>query len=488
MYEQIRLIFSNEIYECSFVNINTITTETFNATASNLVLINITHSLINKIKLLLNNIDLKSIPCAIVCIIENKFISELHFLEESYKVHFVTKPIRKEEFCNRVKKMLFLLQADTQKAFSQQQLQWELKKQTSDLAATFQIAEYQSHLLDLILNSVPAGFLAIDTSQDVVMMNKNAEEILKVPFSKAVGKSVWKIVEKDIKKHLQELLYNNTAESFENLCIIKDPNRVENYYEIVIRDFFDNDREIIGKLLIFVNVTSRIEANRIKNSFFTIVSHELRTPLTIINNGVTLLKLEKNSALQDQIISDISEATERSSELVANILHITYLHEINVHPVFREVQKSDLLNKLFNQFQLKMTKKRIELIKNDTTDIISIVTDPGLINMVLSSLLDNAIKYNKDRGRIFFSIYKESDIICFEIKDEGKGYQAKTPEIFFRSFMQGENNLTRTHSGIGVGLYIAKRAADLIKGNITFTSDTENGSTFTLKFPLSPNC
>jgi signal transduction histidine kinase len=484
---QICPLFTNEDYEYSFIKIDALTIETFSEIETTLLIIDITNNSLNKIKLLFTKLDLKTISYGIVFIIANKLIPAFNFLDESLIVHFVGKPIRVEEFRIRIKKMLFISKTNLQIAAKQQQLQWEIKKQTSDLAATFQIAEYQSHLLDLVLNSVPAGFLAIDISQDVALMNKKAEEILKIPFSKAAGKSIWRIVESNTRKHLQEQLINNVASNFENPCIIKSPDGIENYYEIMIRDFNDNDGKVIGKLLIFVNVTSRMEASRIKNSLFTIVSHELRTPLTIINNGVTLLRMEKDGAEQDQIISDITEATERSSELVTNILHITHLNEVNVRPLYREINKSDLLKKLLIQFQSKFTKKKIELIQTDTTDIAKIVTDPGLINMALSSILDNAIKYNKYSGRIFITIYRENDLICFEIKDEGKGFKGETSKMFFHGFTQGENNLTRTHNGIGVGLYIAKRATDLLKGDISFTSENEIGSTFILKIPVVPN-
>lgn len=484
---RLNLIFSTDDFDFVFVHIDTVTIETFSAIDTDLVMFNGTNSSVEKIKLLLNTTTFESILFGIVCVIDNRMICEYHYSNESYKVDFILKPIRVEEFRIRVKKILFISKNIFQAVMKQQQLQSEIKQQNSNLAATLQITEHQSHLLDLLLNSVPSGIVAIDESENVVMMNKNAEEIFNVPFSKAIGNSLWRIAEKDVRKNLCDFLYKKAPESNENHCIIKDSNGTENYYDIIIKDFLDNDKAIVGKLIIFRNENSRVEANRIKNSFFTIVSHELRTPLTIISSGVALLKLEKDSVLQDQIISDIAEATERSSELVANILHITYLHEINIHPFYREVQKSDLLNKLFSQFQLKMKRKKIELIQKDTTDNTCIVTDPGLINMVLGSILDNAIKYNKDNGRIFFSIYKENDLFCFEIKDEGKGFEGEASKMFFSSFMQGENNLTRTHSGIGVGLYIAKRASDLIKGNISFTSESEIGSTFILKIPFIPN-
>ena len=484
-YESICSIFHADEWFVSSVNLSTLSAETLPTLETDLLLINIDSVIINDIITLLKKSDLTLLPFATACIVDSKSISQFNFLENAPNVFIFLKPFHNDVLYMQLKKMLYSSNLYTQNIRSRQQLEWKIREQSTSLDTTNQIAEYQSNFLDLILNSFPAGFIIIDTSDAIIRMNKIAETILCITYSESAGKSLWSCINDNTAYELKTSLNDLQNKPVDDFCTIKSKSGELGYYKINAKEFIDNDNIIKGKLIIFVNVTARVEANRLRNSFFTIISHELRTPLTIIYNTINLLKMNTLTPIQEQLLNDINEASDRSSELVTNILNMAYLNEVNIKAFYFKLDKIELINKLINQFKVKAQQKNIQLIVKDATEEKYLTTDPDLITMVLRNLLDNAIKYNRKNSYVLLDIYYEGELMCFSIKDEGEGFKTDTSEIFFQSFMQGESSLIRSHGGIGVGLYIAKRATDLLKGKIVFTSEYGVGSTFILKIPYS---
>jgi len=472
-------------FEYSFLNIQLLSVDKLNSTESDMLIIDTDDNSVDHILELLNKLDLNSLPFVISFILEDRFIPLFKCFFISFKVHFFIRPIRDSEFYIRILKYLYLYNEDQKILDNQKQLNWNLNNQSSRLDTALEIAGYQSNLLDLMLNSIHSGIIAVDPSDTVVMMNKRSEKIFNTSCSKSIGRSLWDIVSSELHHYIANILsLSDTTNPFGNVYTLKHPDGTICYLNISVKDFLDNDKNINGKIIIFDDVTSKVDAYRLRNSFSTIVSHELKTPLTVINNCIDLLKMTDVSKAQSQIIDDITEATERSNELVSNILHIIYLNGINIHPLYRKLYFSELSDKIFSDFQQKIIHKGINVIKNKFIEESFFFTDMSLIMMILSNVIDNAIKYNRTDGNLFFTISKVDNQICFTIKDEGNGINPETADSLFQCFLQGENNMTRIHSGMGVGLYIAKKATELINGKLSFTSSIGEGSTFAIYIPF----
>lgn len=481
---EIESILGSEEYSFEVIDRNILLIDLAYIQNTDMVIIDATDKYINFISEHLNNTDIKQLKSCISLILDSKYINMFSTFFPTLQVNFFTRPLKEDEFRIRIMKCLFVYMESVHCKDSQNQLNWELSNESSRLDTALQIAEHQSLLLDLILNGINAGIIAVDTSETVVMINKMAELIFNAKGPDSIGKSLWSIITPEVRKHIDNIPASSDSDNpFSNLFVLKYSDNSNHYLHITVRNFFDNEKNIHGRILIFDDVSSRIEALRLRNSFSTIISHELRTPLTIINNNIELLRISGNEQIMTHIIDDIENATERSNELVTKILNIIYLDGVDIRPHYQSASIMDIIKKSILNYQHKISMKGISVATDIQNGLSKFTTDINLITMIISNLIDNAIKFNKNGGTIRVSVYRKEDQICISVSDEGKGIENESESSLFDCFAQGENNITRSHSGIGAGLYIVKKAISLMNGSISFSSSSGHGTTFTTFFP-----
>lgn len=243
------------------------------------------------------------------------------------------------------------------------------------------------------------------------------------------------------------------------------------------------------------------EVDRLKSEFVSTVSHEMRTPLTTIK---ALTRLLMRDGLEEtkrrEYIETISVECDRQIDFVLNLLDLSRIeggvlrvtHErVDVHEVIASVVKSELR---------AAEKRNHELRVESKGDVPPVCGDPKELRRVLSNLVENAIKYTPDGGRIILSASRENSHVLINITDNGRGIPAEDLPILFDKFHRGRparhsaamaDGTTNAEfledadvSGVGLGLYLAKNVMERMGGRITVQTEVGRGSTFTLHLPL----
>ncbi|SHI62055.1 response regulator [Aquimarina spongiae] len=230
------------------------------------------------------------------------------------------------------------------------------------------------------------------------------------------------------------------------------------------------------------------ESNKLKTAFIHNISHEVRTPMNGIMGFSELLNdPETTTSEQKEYSKIIIESSNQLINIIDDIIEISRLETNQVELHLEEINFNTLLDTLFSQFQSKAVSKNIAIHLNNrlTEEEGNILMDRSKINKILYNLIDNAIKFTK-RGIVEISTEINKDTLQVSIRDTGIGIKSKDQEIIFRNFSQSEKNVTKSYDGLGLGLSIAQKNAVLIKGDITFTSIPNKGSTFMLKVPYHP--
>ena len=144
-----------------------------------------------------------------------------------------------------------------------------------------------------------------------------------------------------------------------------------------------------------------------------------------------------------------------------------------------------LISEVINDQSLMTSSKRLSVEKHFDNNITEIVTDENLLRMIITNIYNNAIKYSHKEGVIEITYSREGEDLVLEIKDSGMGIPAADQSRIFTKVFRASNAIREVPDGTGLGLYIVKKAAQTLRGRVTFNSRENIGTTFTVVIPLA---
>lgn len=229
------------------------------------------------------------------------------------------------------------------------------------------------------------------------------------------------------------------------------------------------------------------EASRMKTEFINIVSHQLRSPLSNIRWAIELLmsgKLGRIEEKQTEYFRILKENSARMGELVSDLLVVSKLETGRLPLKKRKFSLVDLTKDLISQFKPFARASNVEIILKSQSNLPLALADSDKIRLVIENLLDNAIRYIKDKGRVEIRIKPKNKSIHFEIEDNGVGIPRQDQKYIFQKFFRAENVMKYQTQGSGLGLYISKSIIERSGGKIGFKSEENKGSTFWFTLPI----
>lgn len=229
-------------------------------------------------------------------------------------------------------------------------------------------------------------------------------------------------------------------------------------------------------------------ATRAKDEFVAVVTHELRTPLNVIIGWVRLLR--GGSLLPDMrahALEVIERNADAQSRLVTDLLDISRVLTGKVRLDPAQVDLGSLLTLVLEDARHSLDSKRLTLHRTITKDDVVMRGDAERLKQVIWNLLLNAIKFTPKGGQIWVSLERVESDLVLTVTDNGVGIAVEFLPHVFDSFRQFDSKLTRPHSGLGIGLSIAKHLVDLHGGAIDAHSDgAGKGASFFVHLPVSP--
>jgi signal transduction histidine kinase len=242
----------------------------------------------------------------------------------------------------------------------------------------------------------------------------------------------------------------------------------------------------VGRVCILRDVTYFKELDTLKSEFVSTVSHDLRSPLTLMRGYATMLEMvgELNGQQQGYVRKMIS-GVENMSRLVSNLLDLGRI-EIGVGLEVEDVSVLDILERVSGALQMQAAQKEIILDVQIAKDIPHAVqADQALLHQAVYNLVENAIKYTPEGGRVTLRTRTLTDGLVFEIVDTGIGVEADDLPRLFEKFYRGKQREARAQHGSGLGLAIVRSIAESHGGRVWVESTTGRGSTFFLQIPLA---
>jgi signal transduction histidine kinase/CheY-like chemotaxis protein len=243
-------------------------------------------------------------------------------------------------------------------------------------------------------------------------------------------------------------------------------------------------REKLGEALLIAKEAAE-ESSNMKSALLANMSHELRTPMNGILGFSELLRDNITDEDQKVMANHILKSGERLMYTLNTVLDLAMLESGNLQIFNKNIKLADIVNKIIDPYLPVLQSKSIILTINNPEGL-QVCSDGKIIERIISSLFDNAIKFTI-KGSITITskeFYKESNRwISILVEDTGLGIPRDKYDIIFKEFRQVSEGYGRSQEGIGLGLSLSLKMALLIGGNIILHSELNKGSTFELVFP-----
>ncbi|MED5943746.1 cell wall metabolism sensor histidine kinase VicK [Streptococcus anginosus] len=348
---------------------------------------------------------------------------------------------------------------------------------------THENLEQETKRLSSILSYMTDGVLATNRRGQIIMINDMATKQLGVKESEARKMNILKLLDiedeydlRDLITKVPELTIDSHDENGEFLSL-----RVR--FALIRRE----SGFISGMVAVLHDTTEQEKEERERRLFVSNVSHELRTPLTSVKSYLEALD---EGALSEPVAPDFIKVsldeTNRMMRMVSDLLSLSRIDNATSHLDIELTNFTAFITFILNRFDKIRSQnddKKYEIIRDYPINSIWVEIDTDKMTQVIDNIINNAIKYSPDGGKITVSMKTTDTQMILSISDEGLGIPKKDlPKIFDR-FYRVDKARSRAQGGSGLGLAIAKEIIKQHNGFIWAKSEYGKGSTFTIVLP-----
>ena len=368
---------------------------------------------------------------------------------------------------------------------------------TSNLENRLSAVENKS---DVVINAIDDGVLAISKDGNIELINPSAQQIIGWDQGDALGlnwKSVLKLVTsdgkdvEDLENPIAQSLSKNQPTHNDKLFLLTSSEK--RILVSIVSSPVGTDGE--GIIVVFRDITKEKAEEREQAEFISTASHEMRTPVASIE-GYLGLALNPATAHIDEkardFITKAHESAQHLGRLFQDLLDISKVEDGRMKNNPKIINVNEFLKDIFDGLATKASEKQLNYIfmpdiidegkEKSLQPIFYANIDPDHFREVVSNLIENAIKYTPS-GEVVVNVTGDDKQISVSIKDSGIGIPAEDIPHLFQKFYRVDNSDTREIGGTGLGLYLSRRLAEAMSGNLRVESKYKEGSTFYLEIP-----
>ena len=343
--------------------------------------------------------------------------------------------------------------------------------------------EQESKRLHSILSYMTDGVLATNRRGKITMINDMAKKQLGVQKEDVLNKSILELLKIEDEYELRDLITQIPE------LIIDSQDANGEYLSLRVR-FALIRREsgfISGLVAVLHDTTEQEKEERERRLFVSNVSHELRTPLTSVKSYLEALD---EGALCETVAPDFIKVsldeTNRMMRMVTDLLHLSRIDNETSHLDVELINFTAFITFILNRFDQirgQDEEKKYELVRDYPITSVWIEIDTDKMTQVIDNILNNAIKYSPDGGKITVTMKTTDDQMILSISDQGLGIPKQDLPRIFDRFYRVDRARSRAQGGTGLGLAIAKEIVKQHEGFIWAKSEYGKGSTFTIVLP-----
>jgi len=329
----------------------------------------------------------------------------------------------------------------------------------------------RSKLLGRALSLIREGIVIMDPYGRIVFTNRFARELLGIGEDD-VGKFFYQAI-----KDFDVVSLINEAFN-ENYRVWSDRKIGDRYVQVIFGSDLDE------KVLLLIDQTPMRKYENLKKDFIANASHELKTPLAALK--ISLETLEEVCGDRDTALKYITKAQERINymeQLIDDLITLSLLESTNLTLKFEEVELLPLIRNILRNLSEILEKKKIK-VEVKIPEGVKLFSDRKLLHAALKNLIDNAVKYNREGGKVEVTFIEHQREVEIRICDTGLGIPKSHIPFIFERFYRVEKSRSRKMGGTGLGLSIVKLAVEKLGGSVKVESEEGKGSCFSVILPI----
>ena len=344
------------------------------------------------------------------------------------------------------------------------------------------------------------ALMTSDAEGIITDINKQMEALTECTRDELIG-SPFKNYFTDPKKAeavIQQVLREKKITNYE--LIVHAKNGKETLVSYNAATLYDRDRKLQGVFAAARDITAHKrqedelheakdqaeQANRIKSEFLSNMSHELRTPLNAIIGFSEALKdglMGKVAENQLEYINDIYISGEHLLSLINDILDLAKVEAGKLELELEQFSLDSVLQNSLSMVKEKALTHRLKVTLEADAMMPEIVADIRKLKQIVYNMLSNAVKFTPDGGDVTIGAHRVGDMLEITVRDTGIGISTENQAKLFQPFTQIDSILARKYQGTGLGLVMIKHLAELHGGSVSFASEVNKGSLFSVKIP-----
>jgi PAS domain S-box len=349
------------------------------------------------------------------------------------------------------------------------------------LKARIEEAVGEKSRLEAVFLSMVEGVMVVDQHGRIVLMNESLRKILLLPDTARGRRPIEVIRNVDIQQLADAALRQEQRITSGEVTLLSPGERafLVNAAAVV------RDRNIAGAVLVFHDISELRRLENVRKDFVANVSHELRTPISSIKGFAETLI---DGGLQDkkharEFLEIIHADAERLAALINDILDLSKIESGRMNLLLRPCALAPVVDKVLNALQPQGGEKSLVITREIPSDLPLITADEDKLAQILLNLIDNAVKYTPEQGRITVTASFAAPFVVIEVSDTGIGIPEEDLPRIFERFYRVHKDRSREMGGTGLGLSIVKHLVQAHRGDIVVESVLGKGSTFRFTIP-----
>lgn len=352
------------------------------------------------------------------------------------------------------------------------------------LQQTVKDLEDRNARLDVILNSLVVPLIVVGKAREVVFLNRTAQDLFDRHLNPEQAQFPLLLIthQTGTETLVDDCLRENTAVSREMPIPTVKGSLIFNITASPIR-YINSDSAI----LTFMDISQARQLSKMRSEFVANVTHELRTPLTSIRGFIETLRhgaIDKPDVAR-RFLDIIDVEAERLHKLISDILVLSEIEDLRSDQDRETFNLNALIDDVAVLLDESAAARHISLIPEADDEVLNVSASPHRLKQVLINLIDNAIKYNREGGRVSIHATRITpDRVELRVSDNGPGIACEHQERIFERFYRVDTSRSRELGGTGLGLSIVKHIAQLYGGSARVESKIGQGTTFILELMI----
>lgn len=338
---------------------------------------------------------------------------------------------------------------------------------------------------DSILNSMTNGFLAVDSSFRIILVNTIACQLFNIGDENAIiGVKLVEVVRNHMINELLAQTINKGISLTNEINIGVPGEKVFRVYTNPIRSR-SNPGANTGGILTIHDITNLKKLEQIRTDFVSNVTHELKTPLTSIRGFVETLRggAINDGDVAEKFLEIIDIEAERLYMLINDILQLSEIETRQMDTDLGRHNIKGIIEEVIAILHINAEKKKVSL-KVDADERVNILVNRDRIKQMIINLVDNAINYNVENGSVTVTAFRVEGRLVITVKDTGIGIAQQHLSRIFERFYRVDKGRSRNMGGTGLGLSIVKHIVNLYNGDIKVESKPGKGTEFIIQLPV----